>query len=285
MVLRGAKMAEYSICSNCGNKLKEQWLVCKYCHQARWKRILPYYFGGVAFLTITLLSLPRWENSAFQCIGALTGLLGAVMLLMGGIATLRGLSVRKITLTTQATIAYPAAAPVRTANTPAAPGTYVRPPTVDRLGSFSYTRTDEDRIRYIVDNIQRANNEPGWDDLNIQAGHMERGKIPDYTRETIDYLLDEHVPTHDMTLAKLFKEGNPKLRKTIIRILGAMGTENVLYTLEAFAAKDPLQVNEDDEYNSTSSSSSPLSVTWVMPLRELAKEEIQKVKAGLKAGS
>ena len=278
-------MAEHSICSNCGNKLKEQWLVCKYCHQARWKRILPYYFGGVAFLTITLLSLPRWENSVFQCIGSLTGLLGAVMLLMGGIATLRGLSVRKVTPATQATIASPAAAPVRTASTPAAPGTYVRPLMVDRLGSFSYTRTDEDRIRNIEYNIQRANNEPGRDDLNLQAGHVERGKIPDYTRETIDYLLDEHVPTHDTTLAKLFKEGEPKLRETIIRILGAMGTENVLYTLEAFAAKDPLQVNEDDEYNSTSSSSAPLSVTWGMPLREIAKEEIQKVKAGLKAGS
>ncbi|MBN2388482.1 MAG: hypothetical protein JXB85_15805 [Anaerolineales bacterium] len=278
-------MAEHSICSNCGNKLKEQWLVCKYCHQARWKRILPYYFGGVAFLTITLLSLPRWENSVFQCIGALTGLLGAVMLLMGGIATLRGLSVRKVTPAPQATSASPAAAPVPTASTPAAPDTYVRPPMVDRIGSFSYTRTDEDRIRNIVYNIQQANHEPGWDNLNLQAGHVERGKIPDYTREIIDYLLDGHVPTHDTTLAKLFKEGEPKLRETIIRILGAMGTENSLTTLEAFAAKDPLQVNEDDQYNSTSGSSAPLSVTWGMPLRELAKEEIQKVKAGLKAGS
>jgi len=278
-------MAEYSICSNCGNKLKEQWLVCKYCHQARWKRILPYYFGGVAFLTITLLSLPSWENSIFQCIGALTGLLGAVMLLMGGIATLRGLSVQKVTPATPATITSPAAVPVRTASTPATPGTYVRPPMVDRLGSFSYTRTDEDRIKKIIFNIRQANKEPGWDDLNLQAGHVERGKIPEYTRETIDYLLDDHVPTHDATLAKLFKEGEPKLRETIIRILGAMGTENVLYTLEAFAAKDPLQVNEDDEYNSISGSSAPLSVTWGMPLRELAKEEIQKVKSGLKAGS
>ena len=279
-------MAEYSICSNCGNKLKEQGLVCKYCHQARWKRILPYYFGGVAFLTITLLSLSKWENSVFQCIGALTGLLGAVMLLMGGIATLQSLSVRKVTPTTQASIASVAAAPVRTTSTPAVPDTYVRPPKVDRLGDFSYTRTDQDRIGNIVKNIQRANNEPGWDDLNLQASHVERGKIPDYTRETIDYLLDEHVPTNNTTLAKLFIEGNTKLRKTIILILGAMGTKNVLPVLEAFAAKDPLRVNEDDEFNLVSGGSSGgLSVTWVMPLRELAKEEIQKVKAGLSAGS
>jgi hypothetical protein len=279
-------MAEYSICSNCGNKLKDQWLVCKYCHQARWKRILPYYFGGVAFLTITLLSLSKWENGVFLCIGAITGLLGAVMLLMGGIATLQSLSVRKVSPATQTTVASHATAPVRAAGTTATPDTYVRPPMVDRLGSFSYTTTDEDRIKNIVTNIQRANNEPGWDDLNFQIGHVERGKIPEYTRETIDYLLDEHVPTYDITLAKLFIEGNTRLRKTIIRILGAMGTRNVLPVLEAFAAKDPLRVNEDDEFNLTSGGSSGgFSVTWGMPLRELAKEEIQKVKAVLKAGS
>ncbi len=279
-------MAEYSICSNCGNKLKEQWLVCKFCHQARWKRILPYYFGGVAFLTMTLLSLPRWENGVFLCVGAITGLLGAVMLLMGGIATLQGLSVRKVPPATQTTVASPAAAPVRSAAPPAVPDTYVRPPMVDRLGSFSYTITDEDRIKKIIFNIQQANKEPGWDDLNLQAGHVERSKIPDYTRETIDYLLDEHVPTYQTTLAKLFIEGDTKLRRTIIRILGAMGKKNVLPVLEAFAAKDPLRVNEDDEFNLTSGGSSGgFSVTWVMPLRELAKEEIRKVKARLDEGS
>jgi len=278
-------MAEYSICSNCGNKLKEQWLVCKFCHQARWKRILPYYFGGVGFLTITLLSLPKWENGVFLCVGAIFGLLGAIMLLMGVIATLQSLSVRKVLPATQAAVAPPAAAPVHTAGTSASPDAYVSPPMVDRLGSLSYTRTDEDRIKKIVFNIHQANNEPGWYDLNLQAGHVERGKIPVYTRETIDYLLDEHVPTNNTTLAKLFKEGNPRLRETIIRILGAMGTEHALFMLEAFAKNDPLRVNEDDEYNSTSGSSAPLSTTWVMPLRELAKEEIQKVKARLKAGS
>lgn len=278
-------MAEYSICSNCGNKLKEQWLVCKYCHQARWKRILPYYFGGVAFLTMTLLSLSGWENGVFQCIGAITGLLGAVMLLMGGIATVQGLTVRKALPATQTTVTAPAVAPVPTASSPAVPGTYVRPPMVDRLGSLSYTITDKDRIRNIVHNIQRANNEPGWNNLTIQAGQVERGKIPDYTRETIDYLLDEHIPTHDMTLAKLFEVGNPRLRETIIRILGAMGTENVLDMLESFASKDPLRVNEDDAFNSTSGSGAPLTTTWAMPLRELAKEEIQKVKEKLKAVS
>lgn len=272
-------MAEYSICSNCGNKLKDQWLVCKFCHQARWKRILPYYFGGVGFLTITLLSLPNWENGIFLCGGAIFGLLGAIMLMIGVFATLRGLSVRRVLPATQAAVPPPAAAPVRTAGTPAAPEAYVSPPMVDRLGSLSYTRTDEDRIKKIVFNIQQANNEPGWFDLNLQAGHVERGKIPACTRETIDYLLDEHVPTLNTTLAKLFKEGNPRLRETIIRILGAIGTEQALFLLEQFASKDPLRVNEDDEYNSTSGSSAALSITWVMPLRELAKEEIQKVKA------
>jgi hypothetical protein len=286
MGLQGVNMAEYSICSNCGNKLKEQWLVCKYCHQARWKRILPYYFGGVAFLTMTLLSLPKLENGVFLCVGAITGLLGVVMLLMGGIATLQGLTVRKVSPATQTAVRSPSAAPAHSSATPAVPDTYVRPPRVDRLGSLSYTRTDEDRIKNIIFNIRQANKEPGWDDLKLQAGHVERGKIPEYTRETIDYLLDEHVPTYEMTLAKLFIEGESKLRSTIIRILGAMGTRNVLPVLEAFATKDPLRVNEDDNFNLTSGGSSGgFSVTWGMPLRELAKEEIQKVKAGLGEGS
>ena len=88
-------MAEYSICSNCGNKLKEQWLVCKHCHQARWRRIIPYYIGGVSFLSILLVSLPRWDNGVFLCTGSIFGLLGVIMLLIGGIATLQGLTVRK----------------------------------------------------------------------------------------------------------------------------------------------------------------------------------------------
>ena len=88
-------MAEYSICSNCGNKLKEQWLVCKHCHQARWRRIIPYYIGGVSFQCILLVSLSRWDNGVFLCTGSIFGLLGVIMLLIGGIATLQGLTVRK----------------------------------------------------------------------------------------------------------------------------------------------------------------------------------------------
>ena len=272
-------MAEISICSNCGNKLKDQWLVCQTCHQARWRRILPYYFGGAASLAIALWSLPQGEeNAVLLCIGGISVLLGAVMLLIGGGATLRGLTVRKTSSPTRTTVATPAIAPMRAANAAASPGTTVLPPMVNRLGSF--VGTDEQKILKIDFNIQCANREPGWDQLNIQPGQADRAKIPDHIRETIDYLLDEHKLTHDTTLARLFKLGSAKLRETIIRILGAMGTKEVLPMLEEFAAKDPLQVNEDEEYNLTSSSSSPLSVTWGMPLRNLAKEEIQRVLNG-----
>jgi len=173
--------------------------------------------GGI--LDYTLLSLPTGKT-AYSMHWRTYGLLGAVMLMMGGIATLRGLSVQKVTAAHRL--------PLRPCRRACAhckyPGNswHLRsPPMVDRLGSFSYTRTDEDRIKKISLTSGRLT-KSRVDDLNLQAGHVERGKIPEYTRETIDYLLDDHVPTHDATLAN-FSKRRAKLRETIIRILGAMG--------------------------------------------------------------
>jgi ribosomal protein L40E len=100
-------MADKSLCSNCGNVLKDQWLVCKFCHQARWKRITPYYVWGISFLVFAWWSFTQkvfpfkgsdsFINLFLPVIGAILGIIGAVMLLMACIATLRGLSVRTVT--------------------------------------------------------------------------------------------------------------------------------------------------------------------------------------------
>lgn len=252
--------------------------MCKFCHQARWKVILPYYFGGVGGLVIALLLIGWWDNMVFACGSAIAGFLGGIMLLIAVIATLSGLTVRKVPAGAAAPVIRPAqVAPSGAPPVPATP--YIRPPMVDRLGSF--VGTDEARIRKIDNFIRMANNEPGWEQLGLLPGMVERGNIPENTRETIDYLLDEHVPTYKLTLEHLFTLGKRELRETIIRILGAMGTENVLPVLNAFASQDPLRINEDDDYNATSGPSAPLSVTWGMPLRDLAKKEMQEVKARL----
>jgi tetratricopeptide (TPR) repeat protein len=99
-------MAEKPICSNCGNVLKDSWLVCKFCHQARWKRITPYYVWGAVFLVFAGWSItqkvfppPDPENfiSLFlPGVAVIFGIIGVVMLMMAVIATLRGLTVRKM---------------------------------------------------------------------------------------------------------------------------------------------------------------------------------------------
>jgi ribosomal protein L40E len=100
-------MADKSTCSNCGNVLKDQWLVCKFCHQARWKMIIPYFAWGAVFLVGAWWSLTHKLSASagsdniftlmLPVLGAIFGMIGAVMLLMASIATLRGLSVRKET--------------------------------------------------------------------------------------------------------------------------------------------------------------------------------------------
>lgn len=96
-------MADKSTCSNCGNVLKDQWLVCKFCHQARWKLITPYYIWGASFMVGAWWSLTHKLSASdnlftllLPVIGSCFVVIGAVMLLMALIATLRGLSVRKV---------------------------------------------------------------------------------------------------------------------------------------------------------------------------------------------
>lgn len=99
-------MSEKSVCSNCGKSMKDNWLVCKYCHQARWKMIRPYFVWGIIFLlfawwalTQKIFPISRSENLItllLPIFGVTFGIISIVMLLMAIIASLRGLSVRKI---------------------------------------------------------------------------------------------------------------------------------------------------------------------------------------------
>lgn len=98
-------MSEKSVCSNCGKNMKDQWLVCKNCHQARWKMIQPYYIWGIIFLvfawwavTQKIYPISTSENIItlmLPIVGVIFGLISIVMLLMAIIATLRGLTVKK----------------------------------------------------------------------------------------------------------------------------------------------------------------------------------------------
>lgn len=100
-------MAEKSICSNCGNTLVDRWLVCKFCHQARWKMIMPYYVWGIAFLVVVWWLVRNKISDALNStdlpglllivVTTTFAILGVVMLLMALIATLRGMFVKKVT--------------------------------------------------------------------------------------------------------------------------------------------------------------------------------------------
>lgn len=98
-------MARNSVCSNCGNELKPQWLVCKNCHQARWNLIMPYFIWGALFVVFAWWALAQkilpytGSDNIFilmlPIFGVTMGIIGVVMLLMGIIAALRGMAVRK----------------------------------------------------------------------------------------------------------------------------------------------------------------------------------------------
>ena len=101
----GGRMAGNSVCSNCGNELKAQWLVCKNCHQARWNLITPYFIWGALFVVFAWWALAQkilpytGSDNLFTLmlpvVGSIFGVIGVVMLLIGIIAALRGMSVRK----------------------------------------------------------------------------------------------------------------------------------------------------------------------------------------------
>jgi len=99
-------MADKSTCSNCGLPLKRSWLVCRSCHQARWKLILPYYLWGAVFLAGSAWAitkkLPKTLDTTdpisliLPILSVIILIIGVVMLMIAFMATLRGLAVRKV---------------------------------------------------------------------------------------------------------------------------------------------------------------------------------------------
>ena len=64
-------MAENANCSNCGRPVKESWLVCHYCNQARWNRITPYFLWGVGFVAFAFWAVPAKTEFTFPVFGDL----------------------------------------------------------------------------------------------------------------------------------------------------------------------------------------------------------------------
>ena len=99
-------MADKPTCSNCGLPLKRSWLVCRSCHQARWKLIFPYYLWGAVFLAGSYWAitkkLPKTLDTTdpisliLPILSVIILIIGVVMLMIAFMATLRGLAVRKV---------------------------------------------------------------------------------------------------------------------------------------------------------------------------------------------
>lgn len=99
-------MGEKSICLNCGNSQKDNRLVCKHCHQARWKVIVPYYVWSIVFLIgawwlvnnklTDALNATDFFSLILIIATATFAILSVVMLLIALIATLKGLFVKKV---------------------------------------------------------------------------------------------------------------------------------------------------------------------------------------------
>ena len=259
-------MAEMVICSNCKKQMKNSRLVCKNCHQARWRMILPYYLGGVGGLMIAAYSLSR-QDSIFTCIAAIAGFLGAVMLLMAIIPTLIGLSVKKFGGTSR-----PVFTPTVQKTSAAPPAAGVRPP-LPLPFDYSRMSMDINSARGEVNELRQ---------LSGQAiNHLF---LPIYTRKTIDYLLNPDVQERETALGYLLKNGSLELRQLIVKILGAIEKPGILQALAYIAEHDP----KTDDREIPDPSNAQLDYydrerETFYPVREAAQKEIEriKVKGGL----
>lgn len=269
-------MAAKSTCNNCGRALERSWLVCRYCNQARWNRIIPNFIWGGVFLVFafwavkskTVFDFPGvgdMLSTLLPIAGVVLGIIGVVLLMMALVAVLRGLGVKKVK----------PAAPLHD-NTPKDISDIKM---VIPLSGGVLAAMDETILRNIDDHIRYANNEKDWNLQGLIPGEENRAAIPYNTRSIIDHLLVDHPLTSATTLAHLFKLGNDGLRERIIRVLGVMGTKEVLPMLEKFASSDPFRRTyyRDDAGNMTYADNSD----YEYPLRILANEEIHKIRSGV----
>jgi len=281
-------MADKSICSNCGNVLKDQWLVCKFCHQARWKMITPYFAWGAVFLVGAWWLLTKKVSASagsenpitylLPGIGAIFGMIGAVMLLMALIAALRGLSVRKVpeaplkvnTPDWHTTApSSPARAGSSNLNTPA-----TKPSIQDAAPPVYFEiRQMQQELRDAQQEIGRLPNMSSWlGSINL---------LPRNIKKIIEYLMNTDERNREAALASLLYFGSPELRQWIVKILGAVKEKESLPALTAISERDP--------YSEEREIPDPLNVSLdyydreretVYPIREAAQGEI-KVKENL----
>ena len=132
-------MADKSTCSNCGLPLKRSWLVCRSCHQARWKLILPYYLWGAVFLAGSAWAitkkLPKTLDTTdpisliLPILSVIILIIGVVMLMIAFMVTLRGLAVRKVPASERSsgTTDYYTTAPAAMANPEVSPQPIMAP--------------------------------------------------------------------------------------------------------------------------------------------------------------
>jgi predicted secreted protein len=257
----GGKMAEMVICSNCKKMLKNSQLVCKNCHQARWRMILPYYFGGIAGLVIAAYSLFR-QDSFFTCIAAIAGFLGAVMLLMALIPTLIGLTVKKAGGTSRPVSTLPVQ------RAAAAPPPAVAQPPVPL--PFDYARMSMD-INSAQGEVKELRS------LTSQA--INQILLPYYLRKTIDYLLNPDQNDREIALGYLLKNGTLELRQLIVKILAAIEKPGTLQALAYIAEHDP----KTDDREIPDPSNAGLDYydrerETFYPVREAAQKEIESLK-------
>lgn len=276
-------MAENANCSNCGRPVKESWLVCHYCNQARWNRITPYFLWGAGFIVFAFWAVPAKTEFTFPVFGDLLtallpiagvtfGIIGVVMLMMALVAALRGLGVKKVKPVP------PPATPAGVSGVPNKPADISEIKMVIPLTGGVLPGVDDTILRSIDDHIRYANAEKDWNYKGIGQGQVNRAEIPFNTRSILDHLLVDHPLTSETTLTHLFKLGEDGLRERFISVLGAMGTEEVVPMLEKFASRDPFRKTyyRDDDGNITYADNSD----YEYPLRDLAQEKLRKMRAG-----
>jgi len=277
-------MAENASCTNCGRSVKESWLICHYCKQARWNRITPYFIWGAAFVAFAYWAVQSKAEFTFPVFGDLLtaflpilgvtfGFIGVVMLIVALVTALRGLGVKKVKQIS------PSDAPAQVTGTPNKPTDISSIKMVIPLTGGVLPGVDDTILRGIDDHIRYANAEKDWNYQGLVWGQVERAAIPFNTRSILDHLLVDHPLTSNTTQDHLFKLGNDSLRERIIRVLGAMSTEEVLPVLEKFASRDPFRKTfyRDNDGNITYADNSDFEY----PLRDLANEEIRKIRAGV----
>jgi ribosomal protein L40E len=239
-------MTAQSICSNCGNTVKDRWLVCKFCHQARWKLITPYFAWGAVFLVGAWWLLTKKVSTSagsdnpstflLPGIGAIFGMIGAVMLLMALLATLRGLKVRKVsTLPLRVSSpdwhttapGSPAGAGAIKLNTPAA-----KPSIPDAAPPVSF------EIQQMQQELRDAHQEIGQlQEMSSWLGSINL--LPRNIAKIIRYLMNTDERNREAAIASLLNFGSPGLRQWVVKILGAAKEKESLPALTAISERDP----------------------------------------------